>query len=424
MKKLFNLSLFSIFSFFSLMSLTFAETIFNVGLNSSSEYSLISSSSWTSAVYDIGNSSVSCNSESDCYSKALDFHDSTLYDYYSMYITYNSNSSIVLHIYSFNITSSDFIIQNTTSVNNSWQFWFYISDDPSHNIARVSSSLSSNKFYVYYDSNYLFYNTNGDYSFSNFYDTSSDPTTYLKLPNDSQLPKLKDLLRYTSYSEYISSYNYTSVDLDSYEYVVLSLKDYSTITPFESQLQVKGQIGITPVYNFGQSSKDSITGSQVQDRCNPSYSSFTPMSIYINQNDLYNNSVFYIKSCSSGSSFKFDNTIFDITYITSSNVNNPSIVIGNETYNIIPYSQLPSTATTNEDNNYIPGQSGASSDTGGLDEAIKTARDSLSQIWDSFSYFISFVSQLFSALPPDLRGVLLSAFVVAITLGIIKIFVN
>ena len=319
MKKLY-LFLFTIFSYFSLISFAFAETIFNVELNSSSEYSLISSASWTSVVYDLNNSTVSCNSESDCYNKALDFYDSTLYDYYSMYITYNSNSSIVLHIYSFNMFSSDFIIQNTTSLNNSWQFWFYKSDDTSHYIARVSSSISTNKFYVYYDSNYSFYNTNGDYSFRGFYDTSSDSSTYLKLPNDSQLPKLKDLLRYTSYSDYISSYNYTSVDLDSYEYVVLSLKDYSTTTPFESQLQVTGQIGITPVYNFGQSSKDSVTGSQVQDRCNPSYSSFTPMSLYINQNDLYNNSVFYIKSCSSGSSFKFDNTIFDITYITSSNV--------------------------------------------------------------------------------------------------------
>ena len=63
MKKLY-LFLFTIFSYFSLISFAFAETIFNVELNSSSEYSLISSASWTSVVYDLNNSTVSCNSES------------------------------------------------------------------------------------------------------------------------------------------------------------------------------------------------------------------------------------------------------------------------------------------------------------------------------------------------------------------------
>lgn len=224
---------------------------------------------------------------------------------------------------------------------------------------------------------------------------------------------------------FINSVNgqYIEVYLDNYEYVLLSLKDYSQTEAFQTNLQVKGQIGITPIYNFGQTSKDAVTGSQVQDRCNLSYSDYTSYPFYIIQSDLQNNAIFAIKECSNGSSFKFDNTIFNITYITSENKDNPTVTIGGKTYNVIPYEDLPSTATKNEEDNYIPGESGYPLSEG-LDSAIKNVQQKMSEIWNIFTYFTDFVGQLFSSLPAEVQTILLSAFIVAIILGLIKIFIN
>lgn len=218
--------------------------------------------------------------------------------------------------------------------------------------------------------------------------------------------------------------SYTEVNLDNYEYVLLSLKNYNQTKAFQTNLQVKGQIGITPIYNFGQTSKDAITGVQVQDRCNLSYENYTSYPFYILQSDLQNNAIYAVKECSTGSSFKFDNTVFDITYVTQENEENPTVTIGGKTYNVIPYSDLPSTATKNEEDNYIPGESGSATDTGGLDSAVKNTQQKLSEIWNTFTYFTSFVGQLFSTLPEEVQTVLLSAFTIAIVLGLIKIFVG
>ena len=98
------------------------------------------------------------------------------------------------------------------------------------------------------------------------------------------------------------------------------------------------------------------------------------------------------------------------------------MTINGQTYNTIPYSDLPSTATENEENNYIPGESGSASDVNGLNSAIKNAKDNLSSIWDTFNYFISFVRQLFNSLPKEISGVLLAGLVVSVLLGLIKIF--
>ena len=233
----------------------------------------------------------------------------------------------------------------------------------------------------------------------------------------SELPQL-----YT-YGEFNPTSNYTTVNLDDYEYVILSLKDYSKKDAFSSDLQVKGQIGITPVYNYGQTSKDDIINNKVETRCNAAYSDYTSYSLYVTSPDLDNNAVYYIKECINNSSFKFDNNVFNITYITSDNVNNPVITIGDHSYNVIPYGDLPSTATKNEEENYIPGESenAITGNSTGLSSIVKNVQNKLSEIWNIFTYFMSFVNQIFSVFPDEFRTVLLASFTIGCVLGLIKI---
>lgn len=218
--------------------------------------------------------------------------------------------------------------------------------------------------------------------------------------------------------------SYTEINLDNYKYVLLTLKNYNQTKAFQANLQVKGQIGITPIYNYGQTSKDAVTGSQVQDRCNIAYENYTSYPFYIIQTDLQNNVIYAVKECSQGSSFKFDNNIFDVTYVTEANEENPTVTINGKTYDVIPYDDLPSTATKNEEDNYIPGESGSATDTGGLDSAIAGAQNKLSEIWNTFTYFTSFIGLIFSSLPSEVHTILLSAFTIMIVLGIIKIFLG
>ena len=59
-----------------------------------------------------------------------------------------------------------------------------------------------------------------------------------------------------------------------------------------------------------------------------------------------------------------------------------------------------------------------------MDSAIKNVQQRMSEIWNTFTYFTDFVGQIFSSLPTEVQTVLLSAFTVAIILGLIKIFVG
>ena len=88
------------------------------------------------------------------------------------------------------------------------------------------------------------------------------------------------------------------------EYVILNLKDYSSTKAFETNMQVKGSIAITPVYEFGTVEKENIT-----DLCNASYSDFTDYRFFILKNDLINNAVYIVKNCQdSSSAFRFNSS--------------------------------------------------------------------------------------------------------------------
>lgn len=365
------------------------------------------------------------NNMSDGISKAYEIISENDYDYYVIGLS-RLNSDIILYLFNEFKNNSQELTGNYWSLRNFRNIEYTISSDGQNINNTDYSSIESNSFlqYIFIESTYLYYDSN--YSFKSNFDIQINgiyEDTIIIEEND-EIPRIKNLLLYNSWSEYESNQNYTEVNLDNYEYILLTLKNYSQTNAFQTNFQVKGQIGITPIYNFGQTSKDSITGVQVQDRCNLNYSDYTSYPFYIIQSDLQNNAIYAVKECSSNSSFKFDNTVFNITYITQENEDNPTVTIDGKTYNVIPYDDLPSTATKNEENNYIPGESGSATDTGGLDSAIKNIQQRMSEIWNTFTYFTDFVGQIFSSLPTEVQTILLSAFTVAIILGLIKIFVG
>lgn len=206
----------------------------------------------------------------------------------------------------------------------------------------------------------------------------------------------------------IKSY-YTHIDLDNYEYVILSLKDYSNNEAFYSTLKVKGMVGITPVYEFGTIEKNEVT-----DRCNSSYSELTDYNLYILSADLINNAVYYVKACEAGSEFEFDNTVFDITYVTTENVDDPVVTVGGVDYNVIPFDKLGTTANSNEENNFVPGANQQFN-------PFDSIADYISSFWNLLSTFMGLVTKFFNTLPIEIRAISITMFTTACTLGLLKI---
>lgn len=215
----------------------------------------------------------------------------------------------------------------------------------------------------------------------------------------------------------LATSNLTTVNLDDYEYVILNLKDYNQDKAFNTNLKVKGSIGITPIYNFGQTAKDDIMGSKVQDRCNVKYNDYTDYRLSILKQDLQNNSFYVVKGCEVGSSFKFDNTIFDITYVDENNKSDPIVSIGGKDYHVIPFEKLPSSANKNEEENYVPGESERFALLDKLDFLI----NNLNRVWDAFTSFMGFVGKMFSTLPDEFKAIAISSFTIGCTLMIFKI---
>lgn len=209
----------------------------------------------------------------------------------------------------------------------------------------------------------------------------------------------------------------TTVNLDNYEYVILNLKDYNQDKAFNTNLKVKGSVGITPIYNFGQTAKDDIMGSKVQDRCNVKYDDYTDYRLSILKQDLQNNSLYVVKGCEEGSSFKFDNTIFDVTYVTEENKDDPIVTIGGKDYHVIPFDKLPSSANKNEEENYVPGESEKIT----LGSITKNLTSTLGSIWSTFTSFFGFVTKMFSVLPNEFQAIAILTFSTGCILGLIKI---
>lgn len=364
-----------------------------------------------------------------------EYYNNNLSNYYDYYIlSFNTNlNDLVMYV------TNDYGFDSTRTGDGQTFYYMEVARDIktyqiSENIVTEYISMSgysiANNYFTYTKDNIfsnikLYYDTN----INSLYNLTLIKATYTNfnynynslaitnIYNDSIIvkdgepfPKIRNLLKYNSFSDYITNNNISEVNLNNYDYVILNLKDYSKKEAFETKFQVKGMIGITPVYNYGQAEKTDIT-----DRCNASYTDFTDYRFFVLKNDIINNAVYYVKACEENSTFRFDNTIFDITYITADTENDPVISVGGVEYQTIPFNKLSTTANSNEDNNYIPGESGSS-----LTDIVDNASDFTSDIWNAISSFMSLVTKFFNTLPEEFRIISISGFSILITIAIIK----
>ncbi len=264
---------------------------------------------------------------------------------------------------------------------------------------------------VLLDTNFKFVLESSSYEISGIYDD------VISISPGNVIPSYNDLKKYNSWAEYPKEdTRTTTVNLDDYEYVILNLKDYNQDKAFNTNLKVKGSIGITPIYNFGQTEKSDIIGTKIEDRCNVKYDEFTDYRLSILKQDLKNNAVYIVKSCESGSSFKFDNTIFDVTYVTADNVDDPVVTIGGKDYHTIPFNKLTSSANQNEEENYVPGESKKFN----LSDIVSNITNTVSSFWDSIVNFMSLVTKFFNTLPIEIKGVAITTFSMACMIALIK----
>ena len=140
-----------------------------------------------------------------------------------------------------------------------------------------SSTTDSNRYLplFYYSSNY-----DQPFGLDDTYVVKNGDETLFTLNKQDYIPTYKD--------KFIdrTDLNYVEVDLNSYPYIILSLKDYSKTEEFSTNNYVKGQYCLTSVYNYGSTEKkDIIEGSKTK-RCSLYYDDYTPIRTYVLKSDL------------------------------------------------------------------------------------------------------------------------------------------
>lgn len=251
-----------------------------------------------------------------------------------------------------------------------------------------------------------------------------DATGYeiVSFTSDSFL--IEPYYKYDNTSDYVPI-DYEEINLNDYAYVALALKDYDQDT-FTTTVQVKGSYCITPLYEFGLKSYDSITGTKVQNVCSPYYEDYTPVVTTITSDNLKNNSIYYIKAydTSKENYIRVDTDIFDITLITEEDKDNPYVLVQGKYYPTIAYDNLPSSATQNTEEGYVPGASekfdpiGTAADT--LADMLKNPLEMLEKIFSSLILVFDLIFGLYALLPVEMQSFLMLTFMIAVLIGIIK----
>ena len=360
----------------------------------------------------------------ELYRLALDYYNehSSDYPYYSMSVLPAGSTSgwsfmLWLHLYTSVPTSRNVFGDCSKSVEFLYNGSKYTTNDGwsychpySYGFDKLFNSQSTHTLEGPYYNPLSYYSSNFDLIFD-----SSD--TYIVNNYNGQTLTFNNGDVIPTYYESNIADNYTTVNLDNYHYVLLSLKDYSQTEAFSTTLQVKGMIGITPIYNYGTTEKVTNPG----DRCNTIYSDFTNYSMYVLSSDLSNKSIYRVEKCKDGSIFKFDNTIFDVTYVTDDNVDNPVVTINGQDYSVL--TDLSWTAVENEVNNVIPGESVNLVDSLGssFSDIFSNIGTYLNNIWNVIVTFMSYVTKIFSLLPSEFQVISISVFTIGLILGLIKI---
>jgi len=303
---------------------------------------------------------------------------------------------------------------------------------------RKDSDTFAYNFHHTLTSNGLFYdNSNSDFLISNYTsDELNISIPNIEIKNGSIFPTIIDLYD----GSYLSGLteNYVEINLNDYAYVALSLKDYNTIPAnnysYYTNMYVKGQLCSTPVYNYGQTErKEILSGTQVQ-RCTSYYDDFTLLRKYILRTDVENHAIYYLTGYDSTKEniVKVNSSIYNITYITEENKDNPEVNIGGKIYPTLPYDKLTDSATKSEDEDYISGVVCPVGDLNcyqeftpenNFDSLFDKPLDMLKSVWGAIISIFDLIGQFIALLPPTMQGFLYLAFGIGVVLGIIKILV-
>ena len=213
--------------------------------------------------------------------------------------------------------------------------------------------------------------------------------------------------------------NYVEVDLNSYPYIILSLKDYSKTEEFSAINYVKGQYCLTSVYNYGSTEKKDIIEGSKNKRCSLYYDNYTPIRTYILNSDLKNNAIYYLKAydTTKENKVKIDTSIFNIHYVSEEEKDNPIITINGKKYTPKSYDELTDTATKSEDENYADGASEEFS----ITDIFSAPLEFFKKIINAISEFNGLIKELFSFLPDEFLAFLLAAFALLVVVAIVKI---
>lgn len=213
--------------------------------------------------------------------------------------------------------------------------------------------------------------------------------------------------------------NYVEVDLNSYPYIILSLKDYSKTGEFSTINYVKGQYCLTSVYNYGSTEKKDIIEGSKNKRCSLYYDNYTPIRTYILNSDLKNNAIYYLKAydTTKENKVKIDTSVFNIHYVSEEEKNNPIITINGKKHTPKSYDELTDTATKSEDENYADGASEEFS----ITDIFSAPLEFFKKIINAISEFNGLIKELFSFLPDEFLAFLLAAFALLVVVAIVKI---
>lgn len=213
--------------------------------------------------------------------------------------------------------------------------------------------------------------------------------------------------------------NYVEVDLNSYPYIILSLKDYSKTEEFSTINYVKGQYCLTSVYNYGSTEKKDIIEGSKNKRCSLYYDNYTPIRTYILNSDLKNNAIYYLKAydTTKENKVKIDTSIFNIHYVSEEEKNNPIITINGKKHTPKSYDELTDTATKSEDENYADGASEEFS----ITDIFSAPLEFFKKIINAISEFNGLIKELFSFLPDEFLAFLLAVFALLVVVAIVKI---
>lgn len=377
----------------------------------------------------------------------ISFTDSDMYGF-RLYL--HSSKTPNYHLQEKNIYLMDYYFERDTGIDK-FSYMYSLKDNSytsqvnvvpqAYNFESGLYLLKSNTKPIFYKGDYKYGQVGGIVKSFDF-DTINVPayeSTKYNLSFDPFEIKLNEYIP-TIESLYNNSYvihdEYVEIDLNNYSYVALSLKDYKKEIKNNyseySNIYVKGQLCVTPVYNYGQTEKKDIMSGSKNQACSQEYQDFTIHRFYILQQDVKNHAIYYLKSydTSKENIIKVNTNYFNVSYISDDNKDNPTVTIDGKTYPTLPYDDLTDTATKSEDEGYVSGVSCAVGDlncyvennpSDSISSIFDKPLEALKSVWSAIVNVFDIIKWFILLLPPTMQTFLYLSFFIAIVLGLIKV---